>query len=102
MDLTWNTSVDHKRALYEVAGLQDPVVRTTSRRTKTLSASGTVWWEDDAQLEALQSIPGRVWFREPKGHVVPVVLKVGLTYPKGIPTTSASISMTQVAKEDGE
>lgn len=102
MDLTWKTSADHKRALYEVAGLADPVVRTTSRRTRTLSASGTVWWDDDAQLEALQDVPGRVWFREPRGHVVPVVVKVDLTYPKGQPTTSASISMTQVAKESGE
>lgn len=102
MDLTWKTSTDHKRALYEVVGLADPVVRTTKRRTRTLSASGTVWWDDDTQLEALQDVPGRVWFREPRGHVLPVVVKVDLTYPKGQPTTSASVSMTQVAKESGE
>jgi hypothetical protein len=102
MNLTWKTSTDHKRALYEVAGLADPVVRTTTRRTRTLSASGTVWWENDAQLEALQNVPGRVWFREPQGHVIPVVLKVDLAYPAGTPVTNASIAMTQVAKESGE
>ena len=98
MDLTWKTSIDHDRALYKVVGLADPVVRTTNRRTKTLSASGAVWWDDDSQLEQLQNIPGTVYFREPKGHCVPVVCKVDLNYPKGQPTTSASVSMTQISE----
>lgn len=98
MDLSWKTSIDHDRALYKVVGLTDPVVRTTKRRTKTLSASGVVWWQDDSQLEQLQNIPGAVYFREPKGHVIPVVVKVDLTYPKGQPTTSASVSMTQITE----
>lgn len=96
MDNAWSIKVDPVRSLFEVIGAQDPVVRTTSRRTKTMTATGTVWWDDDAQLEALQNIPGRVWFREPRGHVVPVALTVSLTFPKGVPTTSASVSMTQI------
>lgn len=98
MDLTWKTSIDHERSLYKVVGLADPVVRTTNRRTKSLSASGSVWWDDNSKLEELQNIPGTVYFREPRGHVIPVVVRVDLSYPKGNPITSASISMTQIAE----
>ena len=98
MDLAWSTAIEPKRALYEVIGYRDPVLRTTDRRTKTLAASGTVWWDDDAQLEALQDVPGRVWFREPRGHSIPVAVSVNLSYPKGTPVTGASVTMTQVAE----
>ena len=101
MDVTWTTSVEHERSLYKVVGLVDPVVRTTNRRTRMISASGTVWWENDEQLEKLQNIPGMVYFREPQGSCVPVVVTVELTYPKGQPTTVASVSMTQIASQNG-
>lgn len=98
MDLAWTKSISPKRALYEVVGLRDPVLRTTNRRTKTFTASGVVWWDDDAPLEALQDVPERVWFREPAGNCSPVALTVDLTYPKGVPTTAVQISMTQVSE----
>ena len=98
MDAAWSVDNSPKRALYEVVGLTDPVLRTTSRRTRTLKASGTVWWGSESQLEALQSEHGRVWFREPRGHVTPVAATVGLTYPKGSPTVNVSVSMTQVSE----
>ena len=98
MDAAWASDNSPKRALYEVVGLTDPVLRTTKRRTKTIKASGTVWWGEQGQLETLQIIAGRVWFREPRGHVTPVAATVGLTYPKGSPTVSVSVSMTQVSE----
>lgn len=101
MDLEWSVKVDHNRALYEVIGLPDPVLRTTSRRKRTLSASGTIWWTGgyNEQFEDLQNLPGRVWFREPHGHVTPVAVTVGLAYPKGQPTTGISVSMTQITED---
>lgn len=100
MDVTWKTSIEHERSLYKVVGLADPVVRTTNRRTRTIVASGTVWWDDDEQLEKLQNIPGMVYFREPQGSCVPVVVTVELSYPKDRPTTVASVSMTQIASQN--
>lgn len=100
MDLAWTIANEPKRAFYEVVGRKDPVLRTTDRRTKTLTASGSVWWDsaDDSAIRQLQEMPGRVWFREPKGHRYPVAVTVSLTYPKGSPVTAVQISMTQVSE----
>lgn len=98
MDAAWTADSTPNRALYEVVGLVDPVLRTTTRRTRKISASGTVWWGEESRLVALQDVPGRVWFREPRGGVTPVAATVKLTWPKGSPTVSVSVSMTQVAE----
>lgn len=97
MDLTWSSDISHDRKLYEVIGLVNPVERHSKRHVKTINASGTVWWDDDAKLEELQAIPSVVWFREPRGHSLPVVAEVGLAYPQGSPITQASIKLTEVA-----
>lgn len=97
MDLNWSTSIEHDRTLYRVVGRRDPVSRHSSKRTKTISANGTVWWDSDQPFEELQDFAGTVIFREPRGHVIPVALSIKLDYPVGQPLTQASISMTQVS-----
>ena len=98
MDLAWKTQTDNKRGLYEVRGRKDPVVRTTPYRKKTLSASGTLWWNEES-FDALQDVSGIVYLREPKGHCIPCVMDVSANYVKGQPLVTVDLSFVQVSDE---